>query len=74
MTKIEIQKQIIDKIVKYLSSLGSDMYYSPTVDICYEVKSIIKSKKLLSSEETDFVSNLKPHDIQSLMSYNSSCC
>ena len=72
--KVDIQKDIIDRIVKHLSSLGSDMYYIPTIDICHEIQGVIKQKTFLNVEEQEMVANLDAHGIQSLLSYNSNCC
>lgn len=74
LTKVDIQKQIIERIVNHLSSLGSDMYYESTMNICHEIKNVIKDGKLLNKTDTELVKNLNPKDIQSLLSYNSNCC
>jgi hypothetical protein len=71
---VEEQKIIIDKIVTHLSSLGSDMYYESTINICHKVHEIIRKENFLKKTEKDAVINLNANDIQTLLSYNSSCC
>ncbi|MGK0367482.1 MAG: hypothetical protein ACI9QD_000618 [Thermoproteota archaeon] len=71
--KVSIQKDIIDRIVKYLSTLGS-LYNAPTINICHEIQGVIKEKNFLSREEQNMVANLDAHGIQSLLSYSSNCC
>jgi hypothetical protein len=72
--KVVIQRDIIDKIVKHLSSLGNDMYYASTINICHEIHGVIQSGKFISKEEKDIVGHLDAKDIQSLISYSSNCC
>jgi hypothetical protein len=72
--KVDIQKDIIERIVKHLSTLGSDMYYSPTINICHEIQGVIKKQNFLTREEQEMVANLDAHGIQSLLSYSSNCC
>jgi len=72
--KIDIQKDIIDRIVQHLSTLGSDMYYAPTIDICHEIQGVIKKKNFLTREEQEIVVNLDAHEIKSLLSNSSNCC
>jgi hypothetical protein len=72
--KVNIQKDIIDRIVKHLSTLGSDMYYAPTINICHEIQDIINQKNFLKEEEQDMVNDLDANGIQSLLSYSSNCC
>ena len=72
--KVDIQQDIIDRIVKHLSTLGSDMYYSPTINICYEIQGIINQKTFLKKEEQEMVANLDANEIQSLLRYSSNCC
>jgi hypothetical protein len=71
---VEEQKIIIDKIVTHLSRLGSDMYYESTINICHEIHEIIRKENFFKKTETDAVINLDANDIQTLLSYNSSCC
>lgn len=71
--KIEKQKQIIDKIITKLSK-DESLYYLSTMDICFEVHKIIQSGKELSHSDFELVENLSSQDIQTLISYNSSCC
>jgi hypothetical protein len=72
--KINIQKDIIDRIVKHLSTLGSDMYYAPTINICQEIQGVINQKVFLKAEEQDMVNGLDANGIKSLLSYSSNCC
>lgn len=74
LAKIEIQKQIIEKVVKHLTSLGNDIYYQSTINICSEIHDIIKAKKFLSKEDTAMVAKLNHKEIQSLLSCSTSCC
>ncbi len=68
------QKVIVDKIVDHLNSQGSDMYYESTINICREIHHVIQKESFLNHEEKEIVGQLTPHDIQNLLSYNSSCC
>lgn len=71
---VEEQKMIINKIVSHLSTLGSDMYYEPTINICHAIQAMFKKDNFLDKREKELVHNLDHNDIQILLSYNSSCC
>lgn len=68
------QKAIIDKILSHLVDQGLELYYEPTMNICREIQLIIQEDKLLNVKEKEAVEMLSSNDIQTLMSYNSSCC
>lgn len=72
--KIEKQKEIIEKLVNYLSTQSESYYYDSTINICREIHHIIQSKEYLNNQQSELVETLSTQDIQTLLSYNSSCC
>jgi hypothetical protein len=72
--KIYLQKKIIDRIVSELYKEDPNLYYAATIEISRYVTNKIGQDGYLSHEEFIIVENLKPTDVQNLLSYASSCC
>jgi hypothetical protein len=72
--KTNKQKEIISVIVKHLSESNNNLYYEPTINLCREIHHTISNTQRISVHEKEFVKDLTPEDIQTLLSYASNCC
>lgn len=70
-TQKEVQKEILNKMIREISKTNMDMYYSSHSDMANEVEIAISEKKFLTREELDNVKDLKATDISILLSLNS---
>lgn len=76
MEKLEsnIKKEIINEIIKELSKINIDLYYTDSITIANLIYEEIQQGSLLSKQKKDIVKSLKPDDIHILISFKTSCC
>ncbi len=72
MTKYDLQKQYIEKLIEELMLKDETLYYTPTVDICHLLFQRIQNGQL-NKDQRELLIDLSPKDIQIFLSY-SSCC
>ena len=64
----EKRKKLLQRLVEELSREDTDLYYKPTAEIAFIIKSYIDDKTKLSVEERKLLEPLSQHDIQVVLS------
>jgi hypothetical protein len=64
------RKDIINKVLTFLSDSDESLYYMPTVEIAAAIQETIAEATLLLAEEREIVKNLTVRDIQVLLSHH----
>ena len=64
------RKDIINKVLTFLSDSDESLYYMPTVEIATAIQETIAKATLLLTEEREIVKNLTVRDIQVLLSHH----
>jgi hypothetical protein len=65
------QRELLTSIVLRLNELHPSFYYSPTSEIAYEIERYVKAGNGLLHDEVELLKGLTRHDIQMMLSLNS---
>jgi hypothetical protein len=71
---VDKQKKIIDRVVQKIFATDESMYYETTMNLCQAVFEDIQKGRAQGIVEYEAAFNLKPKDIQDLISYKTPCC
>lgn len=70
---VDKQKEVISKIVDFLSHEDPNLYYTDSNTIAKMVLEV-KDEAKLNKDEIDLIKDLSTKDVLVLMSFHSNCC
>ena len=71
---VDKQKKIIDAIVQKIFATDESMYYETTMNLCQAVYEALQEERKSGLTANEAAFDLKPKDIQDLISYKTPCC
>lgn len=71
---VEKQRKIIDTTVQKIFASDERMYYETTINLCHAVYEFIQKERSQGSTELEAAFQLRPKDIQDLISFKTPCC